>query len=509
MKHATLSDVTNRRPFQHTANLSWKSRHLTPAKRAPSKPLHVDNLPPELLAVIFAAGQDVPILHGCSRRLPFAVLVSHVCGRWRSVALSMSQLWSRCAVVSRPGGHLPLSLFSACLTRSRQQPLDVTIELRAPSGQVDPDDEILGCMDLLAPHAARWKKLSVDIEYEAAFAALIWVLRCTSPLTLEMLDIRFDDGGDEADVVLERGPLFAAGAPKLKHLALMGVGMPWCATWPIPALTSLELLSAREDLIPTFDEFREMLLNSPSLRRLTLGYDPIGIPSVEDPYSTVNLPSLQVLVCSSCSWPTINVISAPGLISLHIEGLSLSGFRLFAERVSTSSCYPRLQSLGLFHTSPDVESTMRIIRSLPTVTTLDLSRADNDPKSVISILLAMTRAYYVSPDLESPPWPRLKTLQVSDACKIALFDFVLARYQAALPLYVLQVSPPLFELLQTDRDGRYRWMRAYVDVELCSAKMMLNKSQPEQSQSSDTSDDETDAEDEPLNNEAVHGAPPQ
>ncbi|KAJ8456626.1 hypothetical protein ONZ51_g12009 [Trametes cubensis] len=58
------------------------------------------------------------------RRLPFNVLVSHVCSRWRAVAIENPLLWSHIRFVGTP----PYDRATTYLERAKAAPLAITVD---------------------------------------------------------------------------------------------------------------------------------------------------------------------------------------------------------------------------------------------------------------------------------------------------------------------------------------------------------------------------------------------
>src|ERR1700728_807674 len=116
-----------------------------------ARPLaHIESLPNELLATIFAYGSR-PSTHTGFRdsNLPFPLLVSSINKHWRDVALNSPDVWS-CVYVS---GWQPLEVTRTWIRRSRGCMLDVTLNLRFIK-QADVDLII----DLIVPHVGRWRR---------------------------------------------------------------------------------------------------------------------------------------------------------------------------------------------------------------------------------------------------------------------------------------------------------------------------------------------------------------
>ncbi|KZV62201.1 hypothetical protein PENSPDRAFT_758880 [Peniophora sp. CONT] len=150
----------------HTAPMNWMPYFFNNAKRiipnisffsptAPPPPppymtppttsTPINTLPAELLADIFQLGQEAHAEQHAEENseveedeeddyMPFEILASHVCRRWRDVALGTPSLWTFVDFGEGP----PFERSIAYLQRSREAPLDVIIDCTTDS---DDDDE--------------------------------------------------------------------------------------------------------------------------------------------------------------------------------------------------------------------------------------------------------------------------------------------------------------------------------------------------------------------------------
>ena len=193
------------------------------------------------------------------REIPFQVLISHVCKRWRSVALNTPVLWSRLSFAK----GIPLDKHQTYIERARNAPLEITIvcttEAESEDGdgdegedeEVDPvssarDQELLDCLrnsidhlnpsfpgllndpnwrtipgrnghgnsstehgnytiselsetlDLIIPHVQQWRVLSVGVpEYRWMYLLLARLHQCPPAETLEVLELYVHDDIEE------------------------------------------------------------------------------------------------------------------------------------------------------------------------------------------------------------------------------------------------------------------------------------------------------------------------
>ncbi|KAF7352588.1 hypothetical protein MVEN_01224300 [Mycena venus] len=119
---------------------------------------HTTRIPPEIISEIFlyASHFAVQILEACN---PPWVL-GHICGRWRSIALSTPKLWCSLMIVSSSLGSLRipsiLSLISAYLERSSSLPLKLSLDAGWSL------ENKLPLLDLLLAQSYRWEEVLIS-----------------------------------------------------------------------------------------------------------------------------------------------------------------------------------------------------------------------------------------------------------------------------------------------------------------------------------------------------------
>ncbi|KAH9891638.1 hypothetical protein C8Q73DRAFT_80790 [Cubamyces lactineus] len=235
------------------------------------------------------------------RRLPFNVLVSHVCSRWRAVAIENPLLWSHIRFVGDP----PYDRATTYLERAKAAPLAITVDRtvdededdfsESEDGSYTPQDNdpnlniISDIMDLIVPHVAHWQALQIMVSFYPHMHRALEALGRAGPAPLlEVLQLYHYEDTDEhltfRHPALREQPfrLFDGVAPRLTHVALWGVHLPWArdASPFLTGLTDLELAYHARDVRPSFYEFARILRASPDLRTLTLCLScPAGTPS--------------------------------------------------------------------------------------------------------------------------------------------------------------------------------------------------------------------------------------
>ncbi|KAH9065434.1 hypothetical protein EDB87DRAFT_1803443 [Lactarius vividus] len=303
-----------------------KSRRQDPFI-TPSDGTPVNNLPNELLSSIFTLGSDAEKSgyddiaaeeeeEEEGPRLPFQVLVSHVCRRWREVVIGIPTLWTYLDFAEGP----PFNKSQAWLERSKDQPLDIEIDCTIdsdPESESEPDDEsedqadschvspadLPVVRDLILPHSARWRtfELLVD-DFHLMYNTLATLSRVLEAPELRALRLcHYDDNEnyDHFSPVNLKQPFFtpfSGRAPELGLVTLWGVHVDWETCAFLQGLEELELAYHAKDVRPPYKIFTRILQGSPDLHTLTLSASgPAGDPEVDWPANVIELPSVRQL----------------------------------------------------------------------------------------------------------------------------------------------------------------------------------------------------------------------
>ena len=223
-------------------------------------------LPPELLARIF---------HFCALEEPLWisqppnelgwVTVTHVCQRWRQVALDDTSLWARITGIPRRPWWI-----AEWLVRARNAPL-VFGYWGSPSSA--PSPEIL---TKFQPHISHTRELRLGGLGERHYRVVEEIFGLEAP-ALEYFGLRFSE-----PVIFPQIPgtaLFKGRAPKLRTFTLSEVSVPWSLI-PRGQLTRIEItrfrfkgapdISLFDDLDP--NQLVDLLISSPELEVLILKF---------------------------------------------------------------------------------------------------------------------------------------------------------------------------------------------------------------------------------------------
>ncbi|KAI0823179.1 hypothetical protein BC628DRAFT_1325374 [Trametes gibbosa] len=252
----------------------------------------VDKLPPEILAHIFSfvPGALPPLYASSSARWTYDLLpLTHVCRRWRTIALDTSSLWSTLCETSST-----CTATRVFRTRARNAPLAVYVNsLQASTALVD----------ILAHDASNVTELCLFGLLGAPAARLASELLAFPAPRLERATVRCRAGyGGSADVVDPVVELWSGIAPCLKTLELHD--LPFLPSNRLQSLTTLTLSWRAVPIKYAFADLVELLGRAPALERVSLQ----GLPSdlhLRAPSKTatslpIALPSLRRLEVGNC-----------------------------------------------------------------------------------------------------------------------------------------------------------------------------------------------------------------
>ncbi|KAF4590082.1 hypothetical protein EYR40_009518 [Pleurotus pulmonarius] len=218
------------------------------------------------------------------RQLPFQVVASHVCSKWRSVALSTPSLWTtinicaydrpfdRCRAWIERSGGLPLNLdidltleeYQADIEGDEDRGVQVDVDMDdedeittitiTPSNRTvleddgsdcdtdDPMDDVCSeedintILDIICPHSKRWKSIAVAAtHYRSIHQVLVRFDTLPGAPLLEVLQLQHlaeEDLDPEAvfhppSLKLPYFVPFQGKAPKLQSLSLWGIHFAW------------------------------------------------------------------------------------------------------------------------------------------------------------------------------------------------------------------------------------------------------------------------------------------
>ncbi|KAF9026744.1 hypothetical protein BDZ89DRAFT_834767 [Hymenopellis radicata] len=297
-------------------------------------------LPSEIWSEIFlhtlSSASDSNAFNACG----FIWQFSHVCQRWRNVALSLRSFWSTMTLrLPEAAQHeADVQRLEAVIQRSHQGPLDVSLTTRYNSQTPIPNLSILKrILDIVLAESHRWRKLYLS-DFPRSLNTLYVPLHNRLP-RLESLSLYGIPEDELAVSVFEH-------CPRLTKLTLgggtLGIEFPW------GQITELDLSSM--DLDGDEEERKSCMCligQCPSLE--TLSMPEWGSRDDQSAYSPMTCSNMRQL--DTTSMPVVNTLTLPRLreASLHLEPVTLNCAALYSfERLLIrSNCLGALTRLTL------------------------------------------------------------------------------------------------------------------------------------------------------------------
>lgn len=196
--------------------------HLTLGSlQAPLSPIR--KLPPEILSEIFLFAAAGSSIRWPSRRddsdMPW--LLGKICSYWRTVSLSLPQLWSDIHLDHKffpgaPPSSKTEEFLRLCLDRSRNERLTFSVDTRNPGSFVRP------VILTLLSHSERWKDASFDADLLSTYHGDLVLAKHKVP---NLRRVHF--GLSPLDSVPSLTPLDAfEDAPQLSEISVIGIVHP-------------------------------------------------------------------------------------------------------------------------------------------------------------------------------------------------------------------------------------------------------------------------------------------
>ncbi|KAI0044403.1 hypothetical protein FA95DRAFT_1562273 [Auriscalpium vulgare] len=529
--------LTNFDLAEHIAGAFAQANPFIPPVGTP-----VHNLPSELLAHIFTLGadaeedddddegddeaglgmmdmlQDEPDSEdgGDPRpQLPFQVLVSHVCRRWRDIALQTPTLWTSIDFSEGP----PFEKSRAYIERSKECLLDIELDCTLPDETTIDDDDIAeeafpededadeelaaaaarpprsgkplddktvaraegrvlledlpAVRDLIMPHLARWRIFELMVnDYTIMHSTLSTLARAGAAPHLEALQLyHYEDSEQYAAFApphLKAGLLpFGGRAPALTHVALWGVHLDWERCAFLEGLHDIELAYHAVDVRPSYAAFTRILAHSPRLETLTLCLSGPGGQPDEWPADVVELPSVVTLVLAFHELRYISELmkrlSFPGLKSLALD-FDDEDFSSFLTQLAApapgreTSFLTGISVLKISGLHCTLSVLDRFYAALPNLTTLSLNCYHLDEVFFHNLFPA---GHTLAPASKVPRpggvWlPRLETLTTSGIDGAQMHELIVARRANPIKRVFMDMDDDV-------EDDDEAWLRANVE----------------------------------------------
>ncbi|KZP25541.1 hypothetical protein FIBSPDRAFT_733929, partial [Athelia psychrophila] len=196
-------------------------------------------IPPEILAEIFLymgrIFSDHPYPHSYNRHIKYmrdVILPSHICQRWRHIALSTPELWAYINVEigsarSKPGNMAHrLACTQSWISRTAGYPLSIQLSWLTDGRKEDWDS----LLDIVIPHTARWQSFKIHISqnhHEHHLAAIKHNLPMLYDLSIWIAPLSVLDGETVAFDLFEIAPQLRQVTIAIGRMAIHELRLPW------------------------------------------------------------------------------------------------------------------------------------------------------------------------------------------------------------------------------------------------------------------------------------------
>ena len=283
----------------------------------------ISRLPPETIAIIFSflslPSEYVRLLTGDKQGNLAWLRVSHVCHRWREIALDQPRFWSRIDF-----NTLTSAGATEVLSRSKMAPLD----LRANLSPVHwGGDRVDAFGKQLSSHVSHISRLNITADF-SHLETIIEQITSPAPV-LESLSLIVDDEG-HLRLGVRSNPtiphsLFDGTVPRLSRLQLDRCDISW--TSPLfKSLRVLELQMLSPTARPSLEEWLDAMEQMSQLETLIVNHATPIAPTIGTPLSkpsrVIAHPTLTLLnltaSASDCTLALAPLI-LPALISIRVD----------------------------------------------------------------------------------------------------------------------------------------------------------------------------------------------
>ncbi|KZS93664.1 hypothetical protein SISNIDRAFT_398639, partial [Sistotremastrum niveocremeum HHB9708] len=340
-----------------------------------------------------------------------------VCRQWNEVACSTPGLWSQIVVSNTHS----IEKARRKLIRSKSVPLDITITFSPRLNGSSAGEPVMRAVEMLRPSIPRWRTFRLRVPNRVhAHTALKLCTKDKAPL-LEGLSIQISNAMQDDAYTSPPVSLFKGHTPRLISCSLTSFNFEWDRNLA-SGLRVLRLGGYWNGYAPTGRQLRDIIKGCPMLEELNLRNmsdldpecDDLVLSTTHKPQSLIHLPRLHTLsfyysgiirttlLLSGISFPSVRKIEFAYLddITPAFKAIKRQCFSLV-----TDSNHP----LGLPLDTLRIEGCffnelkfMRLLRRVPTLTTLELIEVEDVSSNLLKGLSTPPQAQqWIVPQMES------------------------------------------------------------------------------------------------------------
>lgn len=411
------------------------------------------------------------ITPGWTEPIQQRLYVTWVCRHWRNQALADPYLWT----IVHFRREYPWALSLEFVRRAGNANMAITVSENKLSGELQHHaEEHWRLLSQLSPSASQIHHMAFHIRCLATVSNVFRFLRLSAFPHLHKLEIQYlphqrrlspalmstrTDLPIVADEYFRDTELFAVEVPRLKILTLSNINL--CACLPkCDNLTTIIL----ENVYPTNDDFRKMLIATPRLRELNLRFaGPLeNMAHARAPLQPVPLVHLATLHFNAYqagpSWVQnlLDHFSAPNLLSLVIRVHFWQDCTPLADILRGR--FPRLCTLRIngFHCPNTPEACARVTRWLDSMSVLKLAWLDEVPRHVLDCFTQLARRHLADAKSMGRTEAGVHSLHVAflfdDQAGEDIVEFARQRRDLGVPLRVVGIDPRCLETSRVTRE---------------------------------------------------------
>lgn len=386
----------------------------------------IDTLPSEILVIIFEEAQFISAFH---RLVPFELVCSHVCSRWRSIALEAPSLWSTIVAAECK----PIDKLVTYLERSKAYPLHIRFDY-THEGREEHVQSIIAFSKIL-PNLHRSITLRMRMSekmfvlfHEECLARLHAPL--LTHLSISVVEDSPIDRSDKLSIGMGLG-----GLPSLSLVHLSGFKPLQCCFPSLSTVTILHLHQTGDSDYPslTYPQLCQIINASPLLEKLSLHGEVLTSwnPPLSGSLEAKNLRSLTIkfMPVPSFLFYLFTILEAPKLHELSLMSISDTDMDPVSANALTLRTFPSVSQLLLEAPRLTMRMLSRFCKIVPYITELTI-------RGGMTVEMEMFLR-------QSKRWARLHTIELLGSTHLvkwpALNAILDARILGQNPLKVVRV----------------------------------------------------------------------